>query len=129
MKNFRRPTTKVYWMNTAIFFLWPHLYQVYFVPNFMGKLAGVIILNILKIIRAILMNFCIVKTPSFQILIWVVKYFACFSRFLPVKRLFQKMDCIEKSNPSLPSTPVLTPLSYSGEIRVKMFVLKHCLFL
>ena len=57
------------------------------------------------------------------------KYFACFSRFLPVKGLFQIMECIVKSNPLSTPTTVLTPRSYSGVIRVKMFALKHCVFM
>ena len=116
MKNFRRSTTKIYWMNTVV-------------SNFLGKVVGVTILNILKTKSAMLLNFCIVNTPRCQILICGTENFVCFSRFLPVKRLFQKMDSIEKSNPSPPSTPILTPLSYSGVIRVKMFVLKHWVFL
>ena len=47
-----------------------------------------------------------------------------------MKRLFQKIDCIVKSN-SLP-TPNPRPqlfLSYSGVIGVKIFVLKHWDFL
>ena len=129
MNNFSS-TTKIYWMNKAIFFLWrPHLYQVCFVSDFMGTMVGVTILNILKITKAMLMNFCIVNTPRYQILILGAKYFADFSRFLPLNRLFQKMDCIEKSNPSPPSTPVLTLLSYSSLIRVKMLVLKAVLMI
>ena len=72
--------------------------------NIMGMVT---IINILKNTRAMLMNFCIVNTPRCQILIWCAKYFTCFSRFSPVERFFQKMDCIEKSNPSPPSTPIL----------------------
>ena len=80
--------------------------------KFHGDLAGVTILNILDITRALLLNFCIANTPRCQILIWGAKYFACFSRFLPVKKLFWKMDCVEKSNPSPPLTPVLSPLLF-----------------
>ena len=59
------------------------------------------------------------------------KCFVYFSRFLPVKRLFQKIDCILKSN-SLPTpkpNPLLNFLCYSGVTRVKIFVLKHWMFL
>ena len=89
------------------------------------------------------MKFCIVNTRRCEILIWEAKYFACFSRFLPVKKLFQKMDHIEKSNP-LPtpnphsdlslslSLPICLSLSLylscSGVIRFKIFVLKHSIF-
>ena len=38
------------------------------------------------------------------------------------------MDCIVKSNTLPIPTPTLPPLSYSGAIRVKMFVLKHWIF-
>ena len=38
------------------------------------------------------------------------------------------MNCFEKSNPLPTSNPVLTRLSHSGVIRVKMFVLKHWIF-
>ena len=87
------------------FFLWLQLYQVFFVSNLMGKVFNGTILNILKITRAMLMNFCIANTPRCQILIWGAKYFACFSWFLPVKRLFQKMDCIEKLIPTFNPRP------------------------
>ena len=70
-------------------------------------------------------EFCIVNSSKCQILIWTTKYFACFSRFLPVNRIFQKMDCTENSNPSSSSTPVLIPLFYSRVIRVKVFVLRY----
>lgn len=61
-----------------------------------------------------------VNTPTCRVLIWDAQYFACFSRFLHVKRLFQKIDSIDKS---------LTHLSYSNVIRIKMFVLKGWVFL
>ena len=74
----------------------------------MVTVFGVTILNILKITRTMLMNFCIVNTPRCQILVLGAKYFACFSRFLSLKRLFQKMDYIEKSNPTFNPRPHLS---------------------
>ena len=67
------------------------------------------------------MNFCIVNTRRCQIPIWGAKYFACFSKFLLRKGYFKKWIAMRNKIPSLPSIPVLTPLSYWGVIRVKMF--------
>ena len=53
--------------------------------------------------------------------------FPQFSRFLPAKRLFQKIDCVVKSNP-LPNPNLLPPPlspSYSGVIR---FFIKYWIF-
>ena len=98
MENFRRSTTKTYWMNTTIFFLLPHLHQACFVSNLIGKVVSLTISNILRTIRAMLMNFCIINTPQHVRFLFVgAKYFVCLSRFLPVKRLFQKLDYILKS--------------------------------
>ena len=44
------------------------------------------ILYILKVARAMLINFCVVNTPRCQILILGAKYFACLNQFSPVKR-------------------------------------------
>ena len=127
-RKFRRSTTKIYWMNTTIFPFDHILYQACFMPNVMGKVVGVTILNILRIARAMLMNSCIVNTPRCRILILGAKYFACFSRFLLLERLFQKWTALRNQTPPhlqhLPS-----PLSYSGVIRVKKFVLKHWVLL
>ena len=70
-----------------------------FMSNFMERVVDLTTLHILRTARAMLMNFCIIITPRCQVLIWGAKYFACFSRFLPVERLFRKTDCIVKSNP------------------------------
>ena len=118
MKNFRRSTTKIFWMNTAIF-----SFDSICIKFALCQISwGRWLCNHFKYFEnqksAMLMSFCIVNAPRCQILIWGTKYFACFSRFLPVK----KMDCIEKSNPSPSSTLVLTPLFYQGVVRLK------CLF-
>ena len=85
------------------------------------------VLNILRTARAISMNFWIAYTPRCHILIWDAKYFASFSRFLPVKSS-KKWTALRKQIPSPLPNPVLTRLSYSSVIRVKIFVLKHQIF-
>ena len=57
------------------------------------------------------------------------KYFGCFHRFLPVKKLFQKWVALWNQIPCLPSTLIFTPLFYCGVIRFKIIVLKHWVFL
>ena len=94
----------------------------------MGKMVALTALNILRTTKAMSMNFCIVNTSRYQILIWDAKYRASFSIFLAVRRSFQKMDCMRNQIPSPLPTPVLTRLSYSDVIRVKMVVLKRWIF-
>ena len=94
----------------------------------MGKMDGLTTLNILRTTRAMSMNFCIVNTPRCQIFICDAMYFASFSRFLPVKDNSKKSTAFRNQIPSPLPTPFLTRLSYSGVIRVKMFVLKHWIF-
>ena len=91
----------------------------------MGKVVGVIILNSLKTTRAMLMNVFIVITQDVRFLLGPQSILLVLADLLPVKRFIQKMDCIEKSNSSPPSTSVLTLLSYPGLIRVKIIVLKN----
>ena len=55
------------------------------------------------------------------------KYFAYLSRSFLWKG--KKMNCITKSNHLLTPNSRATSLCYSGVIRVKMFVLKHWVFL
>ena len=74
------------------------------------------------------MNFCIANTPIARFLFRGAKYFACFSRFLSVKRQENELNKENKSPPH-PLPPRFTPLGYSGVIRVKMFVLKHWVLL
>ena len=66
MKNFRRSTAKIYWMNTTTFNFDPIYTQFDFC---VGKVVDLTTLNILRTTRAILMNFCIANTPGCQILI------------------------------------------------------------
>ena len=130
--NFRRswkilevqPQKLIGW--TRPFFLWPHLYQVCFESNFMGKVVGVTILNILKIARAMLMNFGIVNIPRCQILIWSTKLVS--ADFCLWKSYFKKWNAMRNQTP-LQLQPSSSPLSYFGVTSVKMFVLKHWVFL
>ena len=85
------------------FYLWLHLHQVWFASNVVGKVVDLTILNILGTIRAIIP---LLILQEVRFLFRSAKYFACFSRFLSVKKLFQKMDCITKSNHlPTPTTP------------------------
>ena len=58
--------------------------------NFMGKVVGVTILNILKITRAMLINVYIVNTPRCQILILVRKVFCLFQQIFVFEKVISK---------------------------------------
>ena len=63
-------------------------------------MIGLTTLNILRTSRAILMSFfALLILQDVRCLFWGAMYFDCFNRLLPVKKLFQKIDCIVKSNP------------------------------
>ena len=62
------------------FYLRPHLHQVWFASNVVGKVVDLITLTILRTKKTMLMNFCIVNTPRCQILILQCKLFCLFQQ-------------------------------------------------
>ena len=69
------------------FFPWPYFHEACFVSNVQEKVVDLTTLNIMRTTRVMSMKFCIVNTPKSSFLFGCAKYFACFSKFLPVKRL------------------------------------------
>ena len=101
----------------------PLLTSTPFPPGFIcvtcrGKVGDSITLNILSTTRAMLMNFCIVNIAKCQILISGCKVF-CWFRQIFIYEKVKKMNYITKSNHFPIPTPSVTPLSYSGVLRVK----------
>ena len=110
------------------FFFWLYLHQACFVSNFMGKVVGLTTLNILRTTRAMLMNFDMVNTPTGQILIWGSKVFYLFLQiciWIDYSKKWTDHEIKSVPHPQPPSSP----LSYSGVIRMKVFLLKHWVFL
>ena len=148
-QNFRRSwsTTKIYRMGTT-FFSFDPVYIRVFLSNSPRKVVDLTTLNILK---TMLMSFCITDTPRGQIRICGCKVFRLFQQIFACGKVNgnttkrQKTSAFknfllprysknelhsEIKSPPLPNTPPRsTSDSYSGVIRVKMFVLKHWVFL
>ena len=66
------------------FFLWPYLHQACIVSNVIEKLVGIALLNILRITRAILMNFFLLNT---QILILKCKVLYSFQKIFTSEKV------------------------------------------
>ena len=113
----------------AIIFSFDSIYIRFDFVKRHGKGSSLITLNILRTARAMLMNFCIVNTQRCLILISEWKVFCLFQQIFVCEKI-TKMNCIITKSNHLPNpTPRVTPFSYSGVIRVEMFVLKHWTFL
>ena len=124
MGNFRRSTTKIYWMNTTIVFFdpiyirlalyqtswgrrlisWGRLLQIFWKRQELCQ--WIFALLILKDVSNLLVSadFCLQEDNS------------------------KKWAALKNQISPLLLTPVLIRLSYSGVIRVKLFVLKHWIF-
>ena len=96
-------------------FLWLHLHQAYFVSNFMGKMDRLTALNILRTTRAMSMNFALLILQDVRFL------FRMLSILLVLANFYLEKDNSKKWTVLKNQTSVLTRLSYSGVIRVKMF--------
>ena len=103
----------------------------WFVSNVMGKMVHLTALNVLRTTRAMLINLCIVSTPKCQIIISGCKVLWLFQQTFICKEI-KKMKCITQSNhlltPNFPRHPSLClslSVSYSGLVRMEMFILMN----
>ena len=55
--------------------------------NVLEKVVDLTTSNIVRVTRAVSMNFCILNAQRCQVIICVCKVLCCFSKLLPVKKL------------------------------------------
>ena len=94
----------------------------------MGKMDRLTALNILRTTRAMSMNFALLILQDVRFLFRMLSILLVLADFYLKKDNSKKWTALKNQTSSPLPTPVLTRLSYSGVIRVKMFFLKHWIF-